>query len=239
MHEVDKKMALDVYLAEYSSCRDLVHTQIQQDRITLSFAISVLVALPAVVEIFGKNGSFRDNSVLWFILVSAPILFSILGVMNARSIQAGVEVNAYILLHLKKKVSGIFDDCSLSRSFLRAEDFYPRVDSFHNIPGDGVITKAGGIIRAASGWARLLIFLSPSIFCLIMVVGQLFQTTCCFWELRYMWLPVMTLISISSVFCMLLAYLVLSRQLATYLSITNYSLEIQKENDQSTPSGSE
>jgi hypothetical protein len=79
-----KKMAFDVHVAEYVSARQLVHTKIQQDRLTISFGISALAALLASIGLLIRDA--QTQPLLSLVLALAPAVFSILGILNARSI---------------------------------------------------------------------------------------------------------------------------------------------------------
>ena len=185
LDETRRRMALDVHLAEYSGLRDLLNTHITQDRAILGIGvvmIGVLAAsLGAIAAKTGDSGPNPANAidssqlsvVLWFVLAALPSLLSFIGIMDARTIQAGVEVNAYIVRHLGPAIERlIFDEpqkLKLEDRPLMSEHFFPRVDALHKLRRVGEVNGTRGPVRLLSGAARVALFGSPSLLALGLV----------------------------------------------------------------------
>lgn len=147
-----RETAVDVHLAEYKGLRDLVNTQIAQDRQAISFAVvftaALLAALPKVVE-----------GALWWIAGAAPPFYFAFAVMNVRAVTGGLEANAYIVCVLRPAVSRL-----VGEPVLNSEPFFPLIHHWR-FPGSARADAppTGRFMHYLSGTARAVAFLLPCI----------------------------------------------------------------------------
>jgi len=225
-----QRMALDVHIAEYNAIRQLLNIQIQQDRISLSFGVTLVGAVIAAIgTLLSRIPGASGYQAVALIAAAAPALLSMLGIMNARSIQAGIEANAYVVLHLKPEISKVIDDETLTEPLLRSEEFFPRVDRLHELKPGREVSEPGKNIRRWSGAARVGLFLIPSITCLIgaawYVVSSVAPKKYHLPDNSLEWVIVVILLTSGSFTAVMIhVYRVLYKQLMRFEELTQYSL---------------
>lgn len=175
LDDAHRKMALEVHLAEYAGLRSLVDTHIGQDRAILGTGVVIIGVLGAALGAIASKSSDKETSelsvVLWFVIAITPSLLSFVGIMEARTIQAGIEVNAYIVRHLGPAIEKlVFDQPpELQDRPLMSEHFFPRIDSLHLIGSKITIDGTSGPVRLLSGAARVALFGLPSLLAIALV----------------------------------------------------------------------
>ncbi len=178
---------LKVHLTEYSGLRDLVGVQIGQDRHALNLGVTIIGTMLASLSIIaGIKDHPEIQQLLWLIPPTASLLLIVIGFMNARSIQGGLEANLYIIHHLRPAIRDIIKRKTNhdSERVLQSEHFFPKLDLFRDffkIPETSSTKKfwkflsnllplIEGSVRKGSAYARASIFIIPAGICFLLIL---------------------------------------------------------------------